>query len=60
MLRCMVIEMRSLMRRYNKIIIPGMVSRMSGKLEEESGMSIEVGPRDSAALPKFLKEWKAD
>jgi acetyl-CoA decarbonylase/synthase complex subunit gamma len=46
--------------KHNKIIIPGMVSRMSGKLEEESGMNIEVGPRDSAALPKFLKEWKSD
>ena len=46
--------------KHNKIIIPGMVSRMSGKLEEESGMNIEVGPRDSAALPKFLKAWKAD
>jgi acetyl-CoA decarbonylase/synthase complex subunit gamma len=46
--------------KHNKIIIPGMVSRMSGKLEEESGMGIQVGPRDSASLPKFLKEWKAD
>jgi acetyl-CoA decarbonylase/synthase complex subunit gamma len=42
---------------HNKLIIPGMVSRMSGKLEEESEMEIAVGPRDSAGLPKFLKEW---
>ena len=42
--------------KHNKIIIPGMVSRMSGKLNEKSGREIIVGPRDSSKLPKFLKE----
>jgi acetyl-CoA decarbonylase/synthase complex subunit gamma len=37
------------------IIIPGMVSRMSGKLEELTGMKVVVGPRESEGLPKFLK-----
>ena len=37
------------------IIIPGMVSRMSGKLEELTGMKVVVGPRESEALPRFLK-----
>jgi acetyl-CoA decarbonylase/synthase complex subunit gamma len=41
---------------HNKIIIPGMVARMSGKLNEKSGREIIVGPRDSSKLPKFLKE----
>jgi len=41
---------------HNKIIIPGMVSRMSGKLNEKSGREVIVGPRDSSKLPKFLKE----
>jgi acetyl-CoA decarbonylase/synthase complex subunit gamma len=41
---------------HNKIIIPGMVSRMSGKLNEKSGREVIVGPRDSSQLPKFLKE----
>jgi acetyl-CoA decarbonylase/synthase complex subunit gamma len=41
---------------HNKLIIPGMVSRMSGKLNEKSGREIIVGPRDSSKLPKFLKE----
>ncbi len=41
---------------HNKIIIPGMVSRMSGKLNEKSGRDVIVGPRDSSKLPKFLKE----
>jgi len=37
------------------IIIPGMVSRMSGKLNELTGMKIVVGPRESSGIPKFLK-----
>lgn len=39
-----------------KIIIPGQVSRMSGKLQEKSGWEVIVGPRDSSGLPKFLKD----
>ena len=39
----------------NEIIIPGMVSRMSGKLEELSGMKVVVGPRESSGLPKMMK-----
>jgi acetyl-CoA decarbonylase/synthase complex subunit gamma len=41
---------------HKKLIIPGQVSRMSGKLQEKSGWDIVVGPRDSSGLPKFLKE----
>jgi acetyl-CoA decarbonylase/synthase complex subunit gamma len=37
------------------VIIPGMISRMSGKLNELTGLEVVVGPRESAALPKFLK-----
>lgn len=40
-----------------KLIIPGQVSRMSGKLQEKSGWEVVVGPRDSSGLPKFLKDW---
>lgn len=39
----------------NELVIPGMVSRMSGKLNELTGMKIVVGPRESAGLPKMLK-----
>ncbi len=39
----------------NEIIIPGMVSRMSGKLNELTGMKVVVGPRESSGLPKMLK-----
>jgi len=37
------------------IIIPGMVSRMSGKLNELTELKIIVGPRESSGIPKFLK-----
>ncbi len=38
-----------------EIIIPGMVSRMSGKLNEATGMKVLVGPKESSGLPKYLK-----
>jgi acetyl-CoA decarbonylase/synthase complex subunit gamma len=37
------------------IIIPGMVSRMSGKLQEITGLKVIVGPKESSGLPKLLK-----
>lgn len=43
----------------NEIIIPGMVSRMSGKLNELTGMKITVGPRESSGLPKMMKTLSA-
>ncbi|MDD1743122.1 MAG: acetyl-CoA decarbonylase/synthase complex subunit gamma, partial [Methanomassiliicoccales archaeon] len=38
-----------------EIIIPGMVSRMSGKLSELTGLKVRVGPKESSGIPKFLK-----
>jgi acetyl-CoA decarbonylase/synthase complex subunit gamma len=38
-----------------EIIIPGMVSRMSTKLQEITGLKVIVGPKESSALPKFMK-----
>lgn len=43
----------------NEIVIPGMVSRMSGKLNELTGMKVVVGPRESSGLPKMLKSVSA-
>lgn len=37
------------------VIIPGMLSRMSGKLQELSGLKVVVGPRESSGIPKLLK-----
>ena len=41
---------------HKKLIIPGYVAVMSGKLEEQTGWEIMVGPRESAMLPKYLQE----
>ena len=38
-----------------ELVIPGMVSRMSGKLQEATGMKVLVGPKESSGLPKYLK-----
>ncbi|NLI73154.1 MAG: acetyl-CoA decarbonylase/synthase complex subunit gamma [Euryarchaeota archaeon] len=37
------------------LIIPGLISRMSGKLQELSGMRVIVGPRESSGIPKLLR-----
>jgi acetyl-CoA decarbonylase/synthase complex subunit gamma len=41
--------------RAGLLVMPGMVSRMSGKLQELSGLRVLVGPKESSGLPKFLK-----
>ncbi|MBU0759667.1 MAG: acetyl-CoA decarbonylase/synthase complex subunit gamma [Candidatus Omnitrophica bacterium] len=44
---------------HKKIIIPGYVSVLSGKLEDASGWNVMVGPKEASAIPKYLKEvWK--
>ena len=43
---------------HRKVVIPGYVSVLSGKLEELSGWTVEVGPREASGLPAFLKGWK--
>ena len=42
--------------QHRKLIIPGYVAVMSGKLEEATGWEIMVGPRESSMLPKYLQE----
>lgn len=47
------------MVKHRKLIIPGYVAVMSGKLEESTGWEIMVGPRESSMLSKYLQEvWK--
>ncbi|MFH0948168.1 MAG: acetyl-CoA decarbonylase/synthase complex subunit gamma [Elusimicrobiota bacterium] len=44
---------------HKKIIIPGYVSVMSGKLEDTTGWQVLVGPKEASGLPKYLKTvWK--
>ena len=42
--------------KHRKLIIPGYVAVMSGKLEEATKWEIAVGPRESAMLPRYLQE----
>jgi acetyl-CoA decarbonylase/synthase complex subunit gamma len=45
---------------HRKIIIPGYAAPLSGKIEDETGWKVLVGPRDAAEIGKFLEtEWSA-
>lgn len=44
---------------HKKIIIPGYVAVLSGKLEDESGWAVTVGPREASGLPSFLRNLNA-
>ena len=41
--------------KHKKLIIPGYVAVLSGKLEEETGWEVLVGPKEAAMLPTYLK-----
>jgi acetyl-CoA decarbonylase/synthase complex subunit gamma len=42
--------------KHRRLIIPGKASRISGEIEELSGWKVQVGPRDSSEIPKYLIE----
>jgi acetyl-CoA decarbonylase/synthase complex subunit gamma len=45
---------------HKKVVIPGYAAAIVGDLEEELGdWEVMVGPRESAHIPAYLKEWKA-
>ncbi|MDQ7850438.1 MAG: acetyl-CoA decarbonylase/synthase complex subunit gamma [Armatimonadota bacterium] len=45
--------------KHRRLIIPGGVAAISGKLEELCGWQVMVGPRESAGIPAFLRtHWK--
>ena len=41
-----------------RLVIPGYVSVMSGRLEEISGWKVSVGPREASGIPNYLRNWK--
>ena len=44
---------------HKRCVIPGGVAAISGKLEEASGWTVTVGPRESAGIPAFMREvWR--
>ncbi|MFH1753880.1 MAG: acetyl-CoA decarbonylase/synthase complex subunit gamma [Candidatus Omnitrophota bacterium] len=44
--------------KQKELILPGYVAVLSGKLEEESGWSVKVGPREASGIPSYLKGLK--
>jgi acetyl-CoA decarbonylase/synthase complex subunit gamma len=40
--------------KHRTLIIPGKASRISGEIEEASGWKVQVGPRDSSEIPKYI------
>jgi acetyl-CoA decarbonylase/synthase complex subunit gamma len=40
---------------HRTLILPGMVARLSGKIEELSKWRVLVGPQESSALPSYLR-----
>ena len=40
---------------HKRCVIPGGVAAISGKLEEDSGWAVTVGPRESAGIPAFMR-----
>ncbi len=42
--------------KHRRLIIPGYVAVMSGKLEEATSWEVMVGPRECSMLPKYLQE----
>lgn len=43
---------------HKQMIIPGLAAPVSGDIEDETGWEVLVGPRDSSAVPDFLRELK--
>ena len=45
---------------HRKLIIPGFVAVLSAGVEDESGWSVLIGPKEASGLPSYLKnQWKA-
>jgi len=40
---------------HKKVVIPGLIAVESGKLQDETGWEIIVGPKESSGLPSYLK-----
>jgi acetyl-CoA decarbonylase/synthase complex subunit gamma len=40
---------------HKTIIIPGLIAVESGKLQEETGWEVVVGPKESSGIPSYLK-----
>jgi acetyl-CoA decarbonylase/synthase complex subunit gamma len=44
---------------HRQIVIPGFVAVLSAGIEDESGWSVQIGPKEASGLPSYLKnQWK--
>jgi acetyl-CoA decarbonylase/synthase, CODH/ACS complex subunit gamma len=45
---------------HRKLVLPGFVAVLSAGIEDESGWSVQIGPKEASGLPGYLKkQWKA-
>jgi len=45
---------------HRQVVIPGFVAVLSAGVEDESGWSVQIGPKEASGLPGYLKnQWKA-
>ncbi len=45
--------------KHKKLIVPGVLARISGAIEDATGWEVLIGPQDSSLIGSFLKEnWK--
>ncbi|MGQ9573733.1 MAG: acetyl-CoA decarbonylase/synthase complex subunit gamma [Thermoguttaceae bacterium] len=45
---------------HRKLVLPGLVAVLSAGVEDESGWSVQIGPKEASGIPSFLKrQWKA-
>ncbi len=45
---------------HRKVVIPGFVAVLSAGVEDESGWSVQIGPKEASGLPSYLKnQWQA-
>ena len=46
--------------KHRKVVLPGFVAVLSAGVEDESGWSVLIGPKEASGIPNFLKtQWKA-
>jgi acetyl-CoA decarbonylase/synthase complex subunit gamma len=43
--------------KHRQVVIPGFVAVLSAGVEDESGWSVQIGPKEASGLPSF---WKAE
>ena len=44
---------------HRQLVIPGFVAVLSAGIEDESGWSVQIGPKEASGLPSYLKnQWK--